>query len=34
MKLSEDILSKFDLDPVVDHEPVNTMKVSEVLEFF
>ena len=33
MKLSEDILSKFDLDPVVDHEPVNTMKVSEVLEF-
>ena len=32
MKLSEDILQQFDLDPKVEREPVNSMPVKEALE--
>lgn len=33
MKFSEDILKEFDLEPETVREPVNIMKISEMLEF-
>ena len=33
MKLDDSIIDQFDLEPEYDREPVNVMKVSELLEF-
>ena len=33
MKLDESILDQFDLNPQVEREPVNVMKISELLDF-
>ena len=31
MKFSEEILEQFDIEPPVDHEPVNVMKIRDML---
>ena len=33
MKFSEEILEQFDIEPPVDHEPVNVMKIRDMLDF-
>lgn len=33
MKFSEEILEQFDIEPAVEHEPVNVMKVRDMLDF-
>lgn len=33
MKLSEEILDQFDIEPPVEHEPVNVMKIRDMLSF-